>query len=144
MAHSKSEGGKAPFYDDAIHDSLENEAEDRAKVLAVLHELIGDPGKFFRVDLIAVRAGLTREKVLAVTGTLHNFRQGLTFDNQDVVRYDPEPEVRRLWHQSGRVLQNGPIRMQPQDDRDERWGDDVILPDLPEPTVSRMFTIDSS
>lgn len=147
MAHSKSEGGKGSFFDDPTADYLRQEAEDRAKVLAVLHELVGDPERSFHVDYISIRTKLPREAVLAVIGTLHNFRQELNyFDNEEVVRYDPRPEPaeKLRWYQSGCAQQNTPRRIQPQDGAEERWGDDVVFPDLPESPVSPMFTIDSS
>lgn len=149
MAHSKSEGGKGPFHDDAVHDYLEDEAEDRAKVLTVLHELVGGERhthKTFDVNLVAIRSGLDRNAVLAVLPTLHNFRLIADFDGSTEVAFDPDadPEEKPRWYQRGCARQNRPIRIQPQDGADERWGDDVVFPDLPEPSVSPMFTIDSS
>lgn len=149
MAHSKSEGGKGPFFDDPTHEYLAREAEDRATVLTVLHELVGGKRharKALDVDLVAIRSGLDRNAVCAAIRTLRNFQLREDFDGSDEVWFDPdpEPEEQPRWYQSGCAQQNSPRRIQPQDGADERWGDDVVFPDLPDPSTSPMFTIDSS
>lgn len=148
MAHSKSEGGKAPFHDDPGSSLLEDEAADRARVLAVLHELVGGmvPAREgFDVDLVATRTGLPREAVLAVVSTLHNFQLNYIGGKEKVwFDPDPDPEEKRRWYLSGCARQNAPKRIPPPDGADERWGDDVVFSDLPEPPTSPMFIIDSS
>lgn len=148
MAHSKSEGGKAPFHDDPGSIFLEDEAADRAQVLAVLHELVSGERharEGFDVDLVATRTGLPREAVLAVVPTLHNFQLNY-IGGQEKVWFDPdpEPEEKPRWYHSGCARQNTPRRIPPQDGAGERWGDDDVFPDLPESSISPMFTIDSS